>query len=69
MSDAEQEYGTQQVPDEERHDEDEPEDCGAVWGWHSEHWCDEPRGHEMQHFCVCGDERDRGEADRESSDA
>lgn len=63
MSDAEQEYGTWQVPDEERHDEEEPEECGVVWGWHDEHRCEELDRHPFPlHFCECGAEKDYAEA-------
>lgn len=35
-----------------------PEQCGRVWGYHREHWCEERRGHQMQHFCDCDTEAD-----------
>lgn len=41
---------------------EETSECGRVWGFHREHYCVEPAGHDQEadavevHYCECDDE-------------
>lgn len=78
MSDAEQEYGTYQAPDEDRDPDDDapdaaevPYECGRIWGYHREHMCIEPEGHAADgsaHFCDCDAEADEDDLVRQEAE-